>query len=329
MAATATFARSVVSQFVGTSVSTAAKTVSTRAISAFPRQAVRAAPLGLSLELPFAAGQLRPAVLSRNFSQVKAAALDEEFSVGTAEGADAGFDAPPPAPAAPPQGTKLYVGNLPWSVDSESLAEHFQQVGNVDMVEVIYDRETGRSRGFAFVTFATQAEANAAIEQLDGTELGGRNLRVNYPNPTGTRTERTERPPRPAGAAGAGGRRNDPNKLYVGNLSWGMDDLGLEELFAEFGAVSDAKVVTDRDTGRSRGFGFVTMSSAQEVKDAISALDGVEVDGRIVRVNLANAEGAGGGGGRGGGGGFGGGRREGGYGGGGGGGGGYGSNDGW
>lgn len=107
-------------------------------------------------------------------------------------------------------------------------------------------------------------------------DLGGRNLRVNYPNPTGTRTERTERPPRPAGPGGAaGGRRNDPNKLYVGNLSWGMDDLGLEELFAEFGAVSDAKVVTDRDTGRSRGFGFVTMSSPQEVKDAISALDGV------------------------------------------------------
>lgn len=135
MAATATFARSVVSQFVGTSVSTAAKTVSTRAICALPRQGVRAAPLGLSLELPFA-GQLRPAVLSRNFSQIKAAALDEEFSVETAEDTGAAFDAPAPAAAAPPQGTKLYVGNLPWSVDSESLAEHFQQVGNVDMVEV-------------------------------------------------------------------------------------------------------------------------------------------------------------------------------------------------
>jgi nucleolin len=54
-----------------------------------------------------------------------------------------------------------------------------------------------------------------------------------------------------------------------------MDDLGLEELFAEFGSVSDAKVITDRDTGRSRGFGFVTLSTAQEVQEAISALDGV------------------------------------------------------
>jgi len=195
------------------------------------------------------------------------------------------------------------------------LAEHFQQVGNVDMVEVIYDRETGRSRGFAFVTFATQAEANAAIEQLDGTELGGRALRVNFPNPAGTRTERTERPPRPAGGGRTGGAgRNDPNKLYVGNLSWGMDDLGLEELFAEFGSVTEAKVIMDRETGRSRGFGFVTLSTGQEVQEAIAALDGVDVDGRIIRVNLAN-QGEGGGASRGGG------RREGGFGGGG--------NDGW
>jgi len=329
MAATASLARSVVSQFVGTSVSSAAKTVSTRAIAFVPRHGVpsmRIAPHALSLaELPFAAGHLKPATFTRNFSQIKAAALDEEF-VGTTEEADAGF-APPPAAEAPQAGTKLYVGNLPWSVDSEGLAEHFQQVGNVDMVEVIYDRETGRSRGFAFVTFATQAEANKAIQELDGTDLGGRSLRVNYPNPAGTRTERPERAPRPAGPGGAGaGRKNDPNKLYVGNLSWGMDDLGLEELFAEFGSVSDAKVITDRDTGRSRGFGFVTLSTAQEVQEAISALDGVDVDGRIIRVNLANqGDSAPRGGG---GGGYGGGRREGGYGGGGGGGS-YGGNDGW
>jgi len=114
-------------------------------------------------------------------------------------------------------------------------------------------------------------------------------------------------------------------KLYVGGLSWGTTDEGLRDAFSRFGEISEARVIMDRETGRSRGFGFVTFVQDDAAQNAISEMDGSNLDGRNIRVNEAEDRprtGGGGGGGRGGYGGGGGGR--GGYGGGGGGGGGYG-----
>ncbi len=110
--------------------------------------------------------------------------------------------------------------------------------------------------------------------------------------------------------------------LYVGNLSFNTSNQDLSDLFAPFGTVESANIVEDRETGRSRGFGFVEMSSKSEGEEAISSLNGKEVDGRSLTVNEAKPRearaGGGGGGGRGG---YGGGRGgRGGYGGGGGGG---------
>ncbi|OIP38201.1 MAG: RNA-binding protein [Deltaproteobacteria bacterium CG2_30_63_29] len=76
-------------------------------------------------------------------------------------------------------------------------------------------------------------------------------------------------------------------KLFVGGLSWGTDDGSLRKAFEEFGEVSEAKVITDRDSGRSRGFGFVTFEEPAAAESAISALDGQELDGRAIRVNVA------------------------------------------
>lgn len=114
-------------------------------------------------------------------------------------------------------------------------------------------------------------------------------------------------------------------KLYVGNLSYSVRDSDLEDLFAAHGSVQSAQVIMDRDSGRSKGFGFVEMSNDDEAQAAISALNGREIEGRALTVNEARPREEGGGGGRrsgGGGGGYGGGGggRGGGYGGGGGGG---------
>src|SRR6188768_3027052 len=96
-------------------------------------------------------------------------------------------------------------------------------------------------------------------------------------------------------------------KLYVGNLSFNTSSEQLESIFAEAGTVQSASVVEDRETGRSRGFGFVEMSTKEEAQAAISALDGKDVDGRNLKVNEAkpreNRSGGGGGGYGGGGGG--------------------------
>lgn len=77
------------------------------------------------------------------------------------------------------------------------------------------------------------------------------------------------------------------SNVYVGNLSFNTTSADLENLFAEFGEVSRAQVITDRDTGRSRGFGFVEMSTADAANAAISSLNGRNVDGRDLKVNMA------------------------------------------
>ena len=76
-------------------------------------------------------------------------------------------------------------------------------------------------------------------------------------------------------------------RIYVGNLSFSVDSSSLEEWFASHGTVESAQVITDRDTGRSKGFGFVEMASDEEAQAAISALNGQEFEGRAIKVNEA------------------------------------------
>lgn len=76
-------------------------------------------------------------------------------------------------------------------------------------------------------------------------------------------------------------------KIYVGNLGFSVTNNDLQAKFEQYGDVSSAKIITDRDTGRSKGFAFVEMSSAQEAKDAISSLHGTEFEGRTLTVNEA------------------------------------------
>lgn len=78
------------------------------------------------------------------------------------------------------------------------------------------------------------------------------------------------------------------NKLFVGGLSWDTSDSTLQAAFNGFGDITEAKVITDRDTGRSRGFGFVTFADESVVSAAITKMDGTELDGRTIRVNEAN-----------------------------------------
>jgi RNA recognition motif-containing protein len=107
--------------------------------------------------------------------------------------------------------------------------------------------------------------------------VGGRLLTVNKAAPRGARVER---PPRDSGSS---------FRIYVGNLPWQVDDSRLVEMFSEHGKVVDARVVYDRDTGRSRGFGFVTMASQVELDDAIAALDG-QVSMQLISLPLSYCE---------------------------------------
>jgi len=79
-------------------------------------------------------------------------------------------------------------------------------------------------------------------------------------------------------------------KLFVGSLSWGTNDEALREAFAPHGEISEAVVITDRDTGRSRGFGFVTFEDDEAADQAVAALNGTELDGRTIRVDVTQAK---------------------------------------
>ncbi|CAN6914501.1 hypothetical protein HID58_078143 [Brassica napus] len=175
----------------------------------------------------------------------------------------------------PLEEAKLFVGNLAYDVDSQALAMLFEQAGTVEIAEVIYNRETDQSRGFGFVTMSTVEEAETAVEKFNRYDLNGRLLTVNKAAPRGSRPERQPRVYEPA------------FRVYVGNLPWDVDNGRLEQVFSEHGKVVEARVVYDRETGRSRGFGFVTMSNETELNDAIAALDGQNMEGRAIRVNVA------------------------------------------
>lgn len=87
-------------------------------------------------------------------------------------------------------------------------------------------------------------------------------------------------------------------KLFVGNLKWGLSDDDLKQVFESCGPVVEAKIITDRETGKSRGFGFVTMENDSDADKAISILNGKDLGGRAISINEARERSSGGGGGR-------------------------------
>jgi RNA recognition motif-containing protein len=87
-------------------------------------------------------------------------------------------------------GRKLYVGNLPYSVSEQSLQDTFSQCGTVESVNMITDRDTGQSKGFGFVEMSSDGEAQKAIQELNGTNLDGRDIRVNEAKPKAPRDNR-------------------------------------------------------------------------------------------------------------------------------------------
>lgn len=107
--------------------------------------------------------------------------------------------------------TKLYVGNLAFQTTSQDLQELFAQAGTVESASVVEDRDTGRSRGFAFVEMSTQEEANSAIEQFNGKEVSGRALKVNEAKPRENR----------GGGGGRGFGNNRGGGGYGGNRGGG------------------------------------------------------------------------------------------------------------
>ncbi|CAN0904878.1 RNA-binding protein CP29B, chloroplastic [Linum grandiflorum] len=168
--------------------------------------------------------------------------------------------------------TKLYIGNLPFNVDSAELAGVIQDHGSPELIEVLYNRVTGKSRGFAFVTMSSIEDCDTVIQNLDGKEYQGRMLRVNMADKPRARDRMYP---------------ETEHKLFVGNVSWSVTSESLTEAFRPYGEVAFARVLYDGETGRSRGYGFVCFTNASDMEAALQAADGLELEGRALRVSLA------------------------------------------
>ncbi|KAJ7211921.1 hypothetical protein B0H12DRAFT_1061736, partial [Mycena haematopus] len=165
------------------------------------------------------------------------------------------------------------------------------------------DRNTGQSRGFGHVHFTTTAAVEAALK-LNGTEIDGRAVNIDYGRPPDKNKVRENR------AKTFGDSASEPSAtLFVGNLSFGVDEDAVWSFFNECGGgVKSVRLPTDRDTGRPKGFGYVEFEDIEGAKKAYAAANGQEIEGRAIRLDYSQPRDASGGGG-GGRGGFGGGGR--------------------
>ncbi|KAK4783173.1 hypothetical protein SAY86_007547 [Trapa natans] len=161
---------------------------------------------------------------------------------------------------------RLYVGNIPRNLDNAELTGIVEEHGSVEKAEVMYDKYSGRSRRFAFVTMKTVEDANAVIEKLNGTQIGGREIKVNI----------TEKPLTSIDLplqAEESQFVDSPHKVYVGNLAKTVTTETLTQFFSEKGKVLSAKVSRVPGTSKSSGFGFVSFSTDEDVEAAISSFN--------------------------------------------------------
>jgi nucleolin len=206
---------------------------------------------------------------------------------------------------------KLFVAGLPDSITEDVLRTLFEATGGtVSEISLPKDRATGRPRGFGFVTLSTSEEAQTARDSLDGSMQAGKSISVRPFQAEPPKREAGAVGPRLGGGGGASGPPGAPDRtLYVGNLPYDVTQVEIETLIGATNAGPVARVHLPTDPeGRKRGFGFVTMGTADGAKGAIEALRGADLRGRRLVVNLAHPKGdrppradfAGGGGGGGG-----------------------------
>lgn len=210
----------------------------------------------------------KPQFLTLKFTHRRFNAVAEDTSVATAD---------PSSVAA----RRLYVGNIPRTVSNDELQKIVEEHGSVEKAEVMYDKYSGRSRRFAFVTMKTVEDAAAAAEKLNGTQIGGRDIKVNI----------TEKPLQSLEfsllQAEDSQFVDSPHKVYVGNLAKTVTTDSLKSFFAEKGKVLSAKVSRVPGTSKSSGYGFVSFSSEEDVEAAISSLNNAVLEGQKIRVNKA------------------------------------------
>ncbi len=264
-----------------------------------------------------------PKKVAKKAPAKKQESSDEESDDESSEEVQQVKQTPKPVPAQNESDCmELFVKNLGWKTEENSLGSFFGTYGDVQSVKILYDKQTGRSKGLAFVGFSSRSEAQAALDDAANLNCDGRLLQVSFSD---------QKPPRDNNSFGGnqggfggnqggfggnrGGNYNSGPKhtIFVGNLGFKSTEMSVKKFFQGCGNVMDVRIAKNEE-GRSKGFCHVDFDTPEAVETA-KGKAGQELDGRELRVDASTPRqggGAGGrggfGGGRGGRGGFGGGR---------------------
>jgi len=169
----------------------------------------------------------------------------------------------------------LYIGNIHEKVVEGLLFDIFSMFGPIESCKLIKDKNTGLSAGYGFVDYFEHGSAAAALQNIAGKLLYGLEIKVNW--------------------AFASGQKEDTTghfHIFVGDLSPDIDDKALQTAFSPFGGITDARVMWDQSSGRSRGYGFVAFRRREDAQKALTEMNGEWLGNRQIRCNWANQKGS-------------------------------------
>lgn len=189
--------------------------------------------------------------------------------------------------AAPLEGepnVKCFVGNLSFDIDDDAARDFFKDCGALTDIFWLTDRDSGKFKGCGFLTFESVEAATKAC-QKNGEDLMGRPLKINFakPRPGGDRKPRKSFGARPLSEKPAG-----CTTVFVGNLSFNIDDAAMTEFTKECGEVSSIRWLSDRETGNFKGCGFIDFASTEGVDNFVKK-NGSDLMGRAIRIDYAKS----------------------------------------
>ncbi|KAG4265787.1 nucleolin [Fusarium proliferatum] len=188
------------------------------------------------------------------------------------------------------EATTLFAGSLSWSIDDNALYEAFKHIEGLANARVMTEKGTGRSRGFGYVDFNDAASCTKAYETMQGVELEGRAINLDYAN---ARPADANPQSRAADRAQRHGDTVSPESdtLFVGNLPFDVDQDTVREFFSDVAEVASVRLPTDPDSGNLKGFGYVSFNSVEDAKQVFEAKNGAPIGNGLIDLGAITLEG--------------------------------------
>ena len=174
---------------------------------------------------------------------------------------------------------ELFVNNLSYKTTEESLKNYFSKYGEVESTKIVYDKESGRSKGVGFCKFCDSSSAAEAIKDNDNLFLDGRPIAVSYSN-----DKKGSAKVRKSNFKGDKNYQGEKFSIFIGNLSFKTNEDGIKNLFEDCGKIIDIRIAKKED-GKPRGFAHVDFDSKEALENALEK-NGYKLDGRELRIDI-------------------------------------------